>query len=130
MTPGREGKHSTLAVGSRWEDIALAHLTNNGLQLVLRNFRCRMGEIDLVMQDAKHLVFVEVRYRKKNRFASAAESVDVHKQRKLAFAAATFLSRNSKFRNRIVRFDVVAFDAGPDDQCKLQWLVDAFRPED
>lgn len=120
---------TTLAIGSRWEKLALEHLSSNGLNLITRNFRCRLGEIDLVMLDRDCLVFVEVRYRKANRFASAACSVDSHKQRKLGLAAAVFLSRHPQYCEHVVRFDVVAFDATPDGRCTLQWLQDAFRPE-
>ena len=122
-------KPTAIAVGSRWEKIALEHLFANGLELVDRNFRCRMGEIDLVMRESNLLVFVEVRYRKNARCASAAESVDTHKQRKLGQAAASFLRRHPQYREHVVRFDVVAFDATSNDQCTLQWLQDAFRPE-
>ncbi len=120
---------TTVAVGAHWEHQALEHLSSSGLKLLTENFRCRMGEIDLVMLDQDCLVFVEVRYRKSNRFASAACSVDRHKQRKLARAAAMFLGRHPQYRDHVVRFDVVAFDATPDNQCTLQWLQDAFRPE-
>ena len=120
---------TTIAIGGRWEKLALEHLSCSGLQLIGKNFRCRMGEIDLVMLDLDCLVFVEVRYRKANRFASAAGSVDRRKQRKLARAAAAFLGQHSQYCNHAVRFDVVAFDAVSDHQCTLQWLQDAFRPE-
>ena len=120
---------TTVAVGSRWEKLAFEHLSSSGLNLISKNFRCRMGEIDLVMQDGDCLVFVEVRYRKANRFAAAACSVDNHKQRKLARAAAAFLGRYPQYCDHPVRFDVVAFDAAADDRCTLQWLQDAFRPE-
>jgi putative endonuclease len=120
---------TTVAIGSRWEKLALEHLSSSGLHLISKNFRCRLGEIDLVMQDLDCLVFVEVRYRKANRFASAACSVDQHKQRKLARAAAVFLGQHPQYCDHPVRFDVVAFDAAPDKRCTLQWLQDAFRPE-
>ncbi len=120
---------STTAVGGRWEQRALDHLLSRGLERIAENFRCRLGEIDLVMLDHDCLVFVEVRYRRKSRFATAAASVDGNKQRKLMRAAAAFLARNPRFSGNAVRFDVVAFDATPDDQCRLQWLQDAFRAE-
>lgn len=120
---------TTIAVGAHWENQALEYLSSSGLKLLTENFRCRMGEIDLVMLDQDCLVFVEVRYRKSNRFASAACSIDRHKQRRLARAAAMFLGRHPQYRDHVVRFDVVAFDATPDNQCTLQWLQDAFRPE-
>ncbi len=116
------------SVGARLEQLALDRLQDAGLTLLARNFRCRVGEIDLVMLDRGCLVFVEVRYRKPNRFASALESIDVHKQRKLAKAALFFLGRHRAFRNHTVRFDVVAFDGPAPDRYTLQWLKDAFRP--
>jgi putative endonuclease len=88
-----------------------------------------MGEIDLVMLDPDCLVFVEVRFRTANRFASAAGSIDGHKQRKLTRAAAVFLGRHPQYSEHAVRFDVVAFDAAADGGYTLQWLQDAFRPE-
>ena len=123
-------KPTTVAIGKRWENLALEHLSGAGLELIDRNFRCRMGEIDLVMLNLNRLVFVEVRYRAANRFSSAAGSVDRQKQRNLARAAAAFLGQHPKYRNHIMRFDVVEFDAAANDRCTLQWLQDAFRPED
>lgn len=117
------------SVGARLEQIALDHLRKAGLKLVARNFRCRVGEIDLVMLDQACLVFVEVRYRKPSRFASALESVDEHKQRKLAKAALFFIGRHQAFREHTLRFDVIAFDGPAYDRYTLQWLRDAFRPE-
>ncbi len=122
-------RSTSISTGRRWEKVALEHLMSRGLVRIAENFRCRMGEIDLVMQDRDCLVFVEVRYRKSNRFATAAVSVDSLKQRKLTRAAAVFLGRHPQYCNHAVRFDVVAFDAVSDDQCTLQWLQDAFRAE-
>lgn len=120
---------TTVAVGARWEKLALGHLKSAGLSPVTENFRCRMGEIDLVMLDRDCLVFVEVRYRKAHGFASAASSVDGRKQRKLTRTAAAFLGRYPQYCEHAMRFDVVAFDAVSDNQCTLQWLKGAFRPE-
>ena len=120
---------SSIAIGDRWEKRALQHLLSCGLEKIAENFRCRLGEIDLIMLDRECLVFVEVRYRRSNRFATAAASVDGLKQRKLLRAATAFLARNPQYCDAPVRFDVVAFDAASDDQCTLQWLKDAFRAE-
>lgn len=81
------------------------------------------------MLDGDCLVFVEVRYRKRGHFATAAASVDGLKQRKLMRAAAAFLARNPQYCEKPVRFDVVAFDQASNNQCTLQWLKDAFRAE-
>lgn len=116
-------------LGRRAESLALEHLKAGGLRLVTRNFRCRLGEIDLVMRDDACLVFVEVRYRKASRFASASESVDLRKQKKLLGAASFFVSRHAAFRDMAMRFDVVALDGSSRDRIRLQWIRDAFRPE-
>lgn len=113
--------------GERYEQLALARLREAGLRPVARNFRCRLGELDLVMEDGGCLVFVEVRYRKPGRYASAAESVDARKQCKLQKAALFFLGRHPAWRNHAVRFDVVACD-GTGDGLRLEWIKDAFRP--
>ena len=120
--------HDKGIAGQAAEDRALAHLVANGLKPVTRNFRCRLGEIDLVMLHGQSLVFVEVRSRKNSRFASAAESVDARKQRKLARAAGFFLLREPAFRHHPVRFDVVALDGPSPERYAIQWLRDAFRP--
>ena len=87
-----------------------------------------MGEIDLVMRDGDCLVFAEVRFRGRNSYASAASSVDHHKQRKIIRTAAAFLGRHPQYSNCTVRFDVVGLDQ-TGNQTSLRWIRDAFRPE-
>ena len=81
------------------------------------------------MLDDACLVFVEVRYRASNRVASAKQTVDIHKQRKLIRSAALFVARRSRFANSTMRFDVVAIDDHKQGQT-LEWIKDAFRPGD
>ena len=118
----------TGSIGRHAEILARDHLTAQGLTEIARNFRCRMGEIDLVMQDGNCLVFVEVRFRNQNRYASAAGSVDQHKQRKIIRTAAAFLGRYPKYSGCAVRFDVVGLDQCG-DQTSISWIRDAFRPD-
>jgi putative endonuclease len=125
---------SAQSIGEHSEQLALRHLQSAGLKLVTRNFRCRVGEVDLVMLDGDCLVMVEVRCRATcpgmgGRFPSAVESVGPQKQRKLARAALFFLGKHKHYRNHTIRFDVVAYDGPKADQYKLQWIKDAFRPE-
>ncbi len=94
--------------GQQGEDAALDHLRLHGLALVERNFRCRGGELDLIMRDGAHLVFVEVRRRKSTDFGGAAASITPTKQRRMTIAAQTFLLRYPKLPP--CRFDVVAID--------------------
>ena len=115
------------ANGAHCEQLALRHLQKYGLTLLAKNFRCRHGEVDLVMRDAACLVFVEVRYRSANRFSSAAHSVDSRKQGKIARTASMFLAKHPQYGDCPVRFDVVAFDGADTAQGRIQWIRDAFR---
>lgn len=106
--------------GKKAEDVACSFLQHNGLSLIQRNYHCRYGEIDLIMQDSDTLVFVEVRYRSSARFGSASESVDRKKQRKLVFTANHYLQNNPS--SQPTRFDVVALTP----EQSPQWITNAF----
>jgi len=104
--------------GQLGEDAALRYLEQQGLSLVTRNFRCKGGEIDLVMQTNDALIFVEVRKRADTRHGGAAASVTSAKQRRLIIAAHIFLQRYKM--PPACRFDVVAIDDG-----KMNWIKNA-----
>ena len=106
--------------GDKYEDLAINFLTRQGLTLLTRNYQCKVGEIDLVMDDRGTIVFVEVRYRKSQQFGGAIMSVTAAKQRKISLAALHYL-QSKKYNDRPARFDVLAF--GDSEQ---QWLQDAF----
>ena len=113
----------------RWaEELAARQLTSAGLELASRNYRCRWGEIDLIMRDGDILVFVEVRFRGHSNFTSGAESVDEHKQRKLIAAAEHYLQKHPAVSNSVCRFDVVSVSRGEgSEQPELQWIRQAFE---
>ena len=119
---------ATQSIGARAEQLALYHLENRGLRCLRRNFRCRLGEIDLIMRDGECLVFVEVRFRSRNSRVSAAHSIGPSKQRKIILAASVFLRTARQHANDIMRFDVVAIDGSRDKRYAIQWIKDAFRP--
>jgi len=120
----------TRTLGFDAEQLADKFLKRQGLVPVTRNFRCRLGEIDLIVRDGDAIVFVEVRYRASNRFSRAGLTVDIHKQRKLIRTAALFTSQRSKYANCVMRFDVVAIDADEHGKKTIDWIKDAFRPAD
>lgn len=122
------GLSNTRIVGAQAERIALDYLLARDLKLVTKNFHCRVGEIDLIMLDGTCLVIVEVRFRRPNRFATAALSVNKRKQGRLIKAAAFFICRHPHLANHVVRFDVVALDGPSEIRSTIQWLQDAFRP--
>ncbi len=106
--------------GAEAEQLAADYLLGQGLHLVARNFRCRGGEIDLVMRDGATLVFVEVRARSSAAFGGAAESISSAKQARIILAAQHFLARHGI--DAPCRFDAVLLQAG-----RLQWLRAAFE---
>jgi len=98
------------AIGGAAEEEAARYLSRCGLEVVARNFRTRLGEIDLIARDGEVLVFVEVRLRSSVRFGDAMESIDAHKRRRIVAAARQFLSGVRP--EPPCRFDVVALDEG------------------
>ena len=91
--------------GAWGEAVAAEYLRKKRYSLVAAGYRCRFGEIDLIVQDKKYLVFVEVKLRKSASFASAMEYVDRRKQDRLRITASMYLSENpTKLQPR---FDVI-----------------------
>ena len=91
--------------GAWGEALAADYLRCKGFQLVAAGYRSRFGEIDLIVQNRKNLVFVEVKLRKNNRFANAYEYVNTRKQDRIRMTASLYLSDNPT--NLQPRFDVV-----------------------
>jgi putative endonuclease len=116
----RRPRTSRQLSGQAGEDAALVYLQQQGLLLAERNFRCKGGEIDLIMQDGASLVFVEVRQRADTRHGGAAASVTPAKQARLLRAAQVFLQRYRALP--ACRFDVIAIDGG-----QLAWLKNAIE---
>ena len=98
--------------GAWGEAVAAAYLRKKGYRIVQQNFSTRFGEIDLIVQDARYIVFVEVKTRKSDRFGAAREAVDLHKQRRLIATAEQWLQRNPT--NLQPRFDVVEISGEED----------------
>ena len=96
-------------LGAWGEDRAAEYLTENGFRIVSRNYRCRMGEIDLIAQKEDILAFAEVKLRKNCRYGEAREFVTAEKQRKLRLAASYYLAGNSRAQNLQPRFDVLEY---------------------
>jgi len=111
--------------GTYWEKMAEAFLSAHGLRLLQRNFSCRLGEIDLVMEDRDTVVFVEVKYRKSSTHGSGADAVNLHKQHRISRTAAFYLAVNPARADQFCRFDVVSIDPAKDEQ-EINWIKNAF----
>lgn len=118
----------TRVVGADAENVAYRYLKQHGLTPVRRNFRCRLGELDLIMQDGRCLVVVEVRFRGSKSFVTAGLTIDNRKQQKIIRTAAMFLAWNERFANNPLRFDVVGINADAHGDTTIEWMKDAFRP--
>ncbi|MEH6580403.1 MAG: YraN family protein [Halioglobus sp.] len=115
------------AIGDNYEDKAIALLTNEGVQILSRNFSRKTGEIDIIALDNQCLVFLEVRARKHRSFASAAASVDRRKQQRIVRTAQLYLRANPKWNNIRCRFDVIAFEPRKSDNTlAANWIRSAF----
>lgn len=122
QSPHRPVPHSPDMLGAAAEQRALELLQRQGLKLLARNWRCRGGELDLVMRDGAELVFVEVRARSRADFGGAAASIDAHKRARLIHAARSFLAAHAEHAEAATRFDVIAFEGG----AAPHWLRAAF----
>lgn len=107
------------------EDAALDFLLTQGHRVLARNFYCRRGEIDLITLHGEWLIFTEVRWRSRIDYGDAASSITRHKQQRIIATARYFLSGQTHWQQRLIRFDVMLFE-GPPCDWKRRWLQAAF----
>jgi len=115
-----------LARGRYWEGRAALYLEAHGLEVLARGYRCRLGELDLVCRDDRHLVIVEVRARSSGAYCSAVESIGPNKRRRIVQTTRHLLLRHAAWQTAPIRFDVVAFDGIDDAEPRIQWIRNAF----
>jgi putative endonuclease len=115
--------------GSAAEALAARYLVSQGLSPLASNFRCRFGELDLVMTQGKVLVVVEVRSRRRTNVATPGATVNTGKQRRLIGATRFFLLRFRQFAAWPVRFDVVEITGELADPV-IRWSRAAFSLDD
>lgn len=111
-----------LQKGQQSEAMACYYLEQQGCRLVSKNFRCRTGEIDLIMREQETLVFVEVRYRHQKNFGSGIESVNYAKRKKLLRTAEYYLLQQNLTDKVPCRFDIVDIS----QTSQIEWLKNAF----
>jgi len=120
--------HCTRYVGQCAEKQALEYLLQQGLCLVVQNFQCRLGEIDLIMRDKNTLVFIEVRQRKRCGYGGGIDSVTSTKQRKIIKVAQHYLQKKQLVDKLPCRFDVIGIDIGPQQEKEeVLWIRNAFE---
>ncbi|WP_047539746.1 YraN family protein [Methylotenera versatilis] len=107
--------------GLEAEKLAATFLMNHGLKMVMQNYHCRFGEIDLIMMDAKTLVFIEVRLRSNQQFGDAGTSITAQKKQKLILTAQHYLQTHGE---RQCRFDAILMSKV--DLAHIEWVRNAF----
>lgn len=112
------------ARGDRGEALTAEHLRAQGYRIVEKNWRCRMGEIDLIAEKDGMLCFVEVKLRSGLRYGLPREFVTAKKQEKLRAAALLYLSEREL--DGLARFDVAEVYADPDGTARIEYIEDAF----
>jgi len=115
-------------IGKNAEQQALLFLQKQGLHLMVENYTCYSGEIDLIMQDKEDIVFIEVRSRSRSDYGQASETITLSKQRKIIRAATHFLQKKGCLYKVCSRFDVIAMQL-INNQWKLEWIKNAFWAE-
>ena len=114
-----------LSLGKKGEDLAIVQLRALKYKILERNFRCSLGEIDIIAREKDTLVFVEVKTRRTKDFGGPAAAVNARKQRQLSRVALTYLNMK-KLPQIPARFDVVSVELIPPTP-RIEVLRDAFE---
>ncbi len=117
---------STKVLGNYGEEYACRYLQDKGYKILERNFRNKLGEIDLIAQDAQTICFIEVKTRKSLHCGQPYESVHPYKQRKMAKVALSYLKYRYRTVEILSRFDVISIYYPAEGAPKVEHIVNAF----
>ena len=112
-------------IGQKGENLAVAYLQNLGYKVLERNYRCKLGEVDIIALDNDTLIFIEVRTRSSLDFGLPQESINRRKRHQISKVALEYMTRK-KLKNTPARFDVVAVSLEPGKE-KVDLIKDAFE---
>jgi putative endonuclease len=129
-TPAARAAPDRQALGRAAEDLAARRLEAEGATILLRNFRRRTGELDLVATHGGVLLVVEVRLRSRDDYGGGAASVDARKQRRLVRTTQQLLQSNRDLARWPLRFDVmVVTPTAPPAGWRVEWIRHAFSAD-
>lgn len=109
------------SLGTEKEELAVAYLKEQYAEILDRNFYFRGGEIDLIAKDGEYVCFIEVKYRKSDRFGTPEDAVTVSKQKKIIMGAKYYLYQKRYSQDTPCRFDVISISGQ-----EIVWIKDAF----
>lgn len=119
-------KLNTRRLGSAWEKKAADYFVQNGCSIISVNYRCKFGEIDIIMRDGDEICFVEVKYRASGQYGSSVEAVNRSKQQRIRNAAAYYLTTKLHTQDILCRFDVLGFDMNEYGNVNITHIKNAF----
>lgn len=123
-------KTTAVSIGNIGEEAAVQAIKKRGYKIIARNYRTKMGEIDIIAKDGEYTVFVEVRLRKSNNFGSPADTIDRRKQQKIIKAAQLYAVKNNIY-DAPMRFDAVLINADTDGKklvnTEIEIIKNAFQ---
>ncbi|HUI59279.1 MAG TPA: YraN family protein [Steroidobacteraceae bacterium] len=114
------------SIGQAAEAAAASHLLERGWRIVVRNYRRRLGELDLVARQDRVLAVIEVRTRASGAYGGAAASVTARKQRRIQRATEQLLQSRRDLRGLLVRFDVIVVYEPTTSRPRVEWIEHAF----
>ena len=113
-------------LGAAAEEIATAYLAAHGAEILERNYRRRLGELDVIAREGDTLLIIEVRTRSTSAYGGAAASVDGRKRRRIVRAAQQLLQQRGELARLAVRFDVVVVSNVGTAEQTVDWIRHAF----
>lgn len=116
----------SITKGQQCEQFVKRWLIKQGWQCINENYRCRFGEIDLIMHKGKNLIFVEVKFRTDTTYGTAQDFITLAKQQKLILCAKHFLMHEPKFAHYQCRFDAITINKKIHHK-NIEWIPNAFE---
>lgn len=117
-----------LSLGERGETAACGFLKTRGYEILEKNYKCKLGEIDVIARRQGRLAFVEIKTRTSVQFGTPQEAVDLRKQEKI-FKIAQWYLKEKKMPKSPIAFDVVAILWREGQAPEIRLIADAFEKE-
>ena len=130
LSKNSSDKNTAVSIGQKGEETAVKILAKQGYKIIERNFRTKMGEIDIIARDKEYTCFVEVRLRKNNNFGTPADTIDARKRHRI-INTAKYYAQKKRIYDTPMRFDVVVINADTSGEelsnISAEVIKDAFR---
>ena len=125
-----EEKRTAVSIGNTGEEIAVKTIKKKGYKVIERNYRTRLGEIDIIARDKEYICFIEVRMRKRTDFGTPADTIDKRKRDKIIKAAKMYALKNNLY-DMPMRFDAVLIDGDffGGENINVEIIKDAFTTD-